>query len=105
MSKFLKLLEQSEPTDEVHHNPDEAFFVAIEKLCSALKIPCEHTEQGLIIKRIPDEDQEASASAFLAAVPGDQATTDKLKSTKKRVADTVINWANKLVSNISKSSV
>jgi ribose 5-phosphate isomerase len=111
MSKFLKLLEQHEPTDEVHQDPNDALIMAIEKLCSALKIPCEKTDNGLMIKNLPDEEAEdptkmASALTAVMSIPDQKgifksAAAKQINVAKENIARGISNWAGKWVASLN----
>lgn len=114
MSKFLKLLEQSEPTDEVHQDPNDALITAIEKLCTALKIPCEKTGDGLIIKNLPDEEAEdptkmTSALTAIMSVPDQKgifksAAAKQINVAKENIARGISTWAGKWIASLNNPS-
>jgi len=114
MSKFLKLLEQNVPTDEVHQDPNDMLITAIEKLCSALKIPCEKTDDGLIIKNLPDEEAEdptkmASALTAVMSIPDQKgifksAAATQINKAKENLARGLTAWSGKWLNSLNNPS-
>lgn len=118
MSKFLKLLEMNEPTDEFN-DPDDAVINSIKKLCDTLKIPHENTSRGLLILNQRDDnahEEEAedptkaiSALGALLSVPDQKEgvffksqTAQKINNAKRKIADGISAWADKWVSNLNR---
>lgn len=107
MSKFLKLLEMNQPTDNVK-DPDDAVVDSIKKLCNTLKIPHEDTSRGLLILNQRDEDTQeeeqedpakmAGALGALLSVPDQKGifkseSAKKINAAKTKIANGISMWA------------
>ena len=119
MSKFLKLLEMNEPTDDFK-DPDDAVVDSIKKLCDTLKIPHEDTPRGLLILNQHDESSQeeeqedpakaASALGALLSVPDQKEgiifksqSAQKINNAKRKIADGISQWADNWLAKLQKT--